>query len=62
MACAFATNAGHAAPIRIAYSSISGAMLPLWIAKDKKLFEKYGVDVEPTSPSSRTRSTSRYSH
>jgi NitT/TauT family transport system substrate-binding protein len=36
----------HAAPIRIAYSSISGAMLPLWVAKDKKLFDKHGVDVE----------------
>jgi len=46
MACAFATNVGHAAPVRIAYSSISGAMLPLWVAKDEKLFEKYGVDVE----------------
>ncbi len=42
-----ATNA-NAAPVRIAYSSISGAMLPLWVAKDKKLFEKYGVDVELT--------------
>jgi NitT/TauT family transport system substrate-binding protein len=38
----------HAAPIRIAYSSISGAMLPLWVAKDKKLFDKHGVDVELT--------------
>ncbi len=35
-----------AAPLRIAYSSISGAMLPLWVAKEKKLFDKYGVDVE----------------
>ena len=35
-----------AAPVRIAYSSISGAMLPLWVAKDKGLFDKYGVDVE----------------
>ncbi len=35
-----------AAPVRIAYSSISGAMLPLWVAKDKKLFDKHGVDVE----------------
>src|SRR5262249_43148859 len=35
-----------AAPLRIAYSSISGAMLPLWVAKERKLFEKYGVDVE----------------
>src|SRR5262249_20042111 len=35
-----------AGPVRIAYSSISGAMLPLWIAKDKGLFDKYGVEVE----------------
>jgi ABC-type nitrate/sulfonate/bicarbonate transport system substrate-binding protein len=40
--------AADAAPLRIAYSSISGAMLPLWVAKDKKLFEKQGVDVEVT--------------
>ena len=37
-----------AEPVRVAYSSISGAMLPLWVAKDKKLFEKHGVDVEVT--------------
>ena len=41
-------GAAGAAPLRIAYSSISGAMLPLWVAKDKKLFEKHGVDVEVT--------------
>ena len=41
-------GAAGAEPLRIAYSSISGAMLPLWVAKDKKLFEKYGVDVEVT--------------
>lgn len=35
-----------APPVRIAYSSISGAMLPLWVAKDRKLFDKHGVDVE----------------
>ncbi len=37
-----------AAPVRIAYSSISAAMLPLFVAKDKKLFDKHGVDVELT--------------
>ncbi|MEO6164358.1 MAG: hypothetical protein ABIP88_09480, partial [Candidatus Binatia bacterium] len=37
-----------AAPIRIAYSSISAAMLPLFVAKDKKLFDKQGVDIELT--------------
>jgi len=52
-ACALAilictTQVSAAAPLRIAYSSISGAMLPLWVAKDKKLFEKHGVDVEVT--------------
>ena len=36
------------APLRIAYSSISGAMLPLWVAKDKQLFDKHGVEVELT--------------
>ncbi|HKY09668.1 MAG TPA: ABC transporter substrate-binding protein, partial [Candidatus Binatia bacterium] len=35
-----------AAPVRIAYSSLSGAMLPLWVAKDRQLFDKHGVDVE----------------
>jgi NitT/TauT family transport system substrate-binding protein len=35
-----------AASVRIAYSSISGAMLPLWVAKDKGLFDKYGVEVD----------------
>ncbi len=34
--------------LRIAYSSISGAMLPLWVAKDKGLFDKHGVEVEVT--------------
>jgi ABC-type nitrate/sulfonate/bicarbonate transport system substrate-binding protein len=38
----------HAAPVRITYSSISAAMLFLFVAKDKKLFDKYGVDVELT--------------
>lgn len=37
-----------AAPVRIAYSSITGAMLPLWVAKDKKFFDKHGVDVDVT--------------
>lgn len=37
-----------AAPVRIAYSSISAAMLPLFVAKDKKLFDKHGIDVELT--------------
>jgi len=47
LAAKFAPPA-HAAAIRIAYSSISGAMLPLWVAKDRKFFDKHGVDVELT--------------
>jgi NitT/TauT family transport system substrate-binding protein len=42
------SNQVGAAPVRIAYSSISGAMLPLWVAKDNGLFAKHGVDVELT--------------
>ena len=38
----------HAATARIAYSSISAAMLPLFVAKEKNLFDKQGVDVELT--------------
>jgi len=37
------SNRLAAAPLRIAYSSISGAMLPLWVAKDKGFFAKHGV-------------------
>ncbi|HEY2989618.1 MAG TPA: ABC transporter substrate-binding protein [Candidatus Binatia bacterium] len=32
--------------IRIAYSAISGVQLPLWVAKDKGLFKRYGLDVD----------------
>jgi ABC-type nitrate/sulfonate/bicarbonate transport system substrate-binding protein len=42
------SSASHAAPVRIAYSSISAAMLPMFVAKDKRLFDKYGVEVEVT--------------
>ena len=37
---------GGAAPIRVAYSAISGAMGPLWIAHDLGIFSRYGVDVQ----------------
>lgn len=32
--------------IRIAYSSISGNMAPLWVTHEKGFFRKYGLDVE----------------
>ena len=33
-------------PIRISYATTSGARLPLWIAQDGRLFEKYGLDAK----------------
>ena len=35
-----------AAPVRVAYSSISGAMGPLWVAHDLGLFNRHGLDVQ----------------
>jgi ABC-type nitrate/sulfonate/bicarbonate transport system substrate-binding protein len=34
------------APIRISYATASGTRLPLWIAQDAKIFEKYGLDAK----------------
>jgi ABC-type nitrate/sulfonate/bicarbonate transport system substrate-binding protein len=34
--------------IRAAYSSISAAMLPLFVAKDRGLFQKHGVEIDLT--------------
>ncbi|MBI4317185.1 MAG: ABC transporter substrate-binding protein [Chloroflexi bacterium] len=35
-----------AVKIRLAYSALTGGQLPPWVAKEKGLFEKYGLDVE----------------
>jgi len=35
-----------AAPVRVAYSSISGAMGPLWVAHDLGFFNRHGLDVQ----------------
>ncbi|MPZ75770.1 MAG: PhnD/SsuA/transferrin family substrate-binding protein [Deltaproteobacteria bacterium] len=35
-----------AAPVRVAYSAISGAMGPLWVAHDLGIFSRHGVDVQ----------------
>ncbi|MBI2954092.1 MAG: ABC transporter substrate-binding protein [Chloroflexi bacterium] len=32
--------------VRVAYSAVSGSQAPLWVAKEKKLFEKYGIDID----------------
>jgi NitT/TauT family transport system substrate-binding protein len=41
-----ASGAVHAEKIRIAYSAISGVQLPLWIAQDKGLFKRQGLDTD----------------
>ena len=32
--------------VRLGYSSISGNTLPLWVALDQRLFQKYGIEAE----------------
>src|SRR5216684_3258763 len=32
--------------VRVAYASISGSMLPVWIARDEGLYARQGLDVE----------------
>src|SRR5690242_206668 len=39
-----ASGVAHAEKIRIAYSAISGVQLPLWMAQDKGLFKRQGLD------------------
>ena len=36
----------HAAPLRIGSSGLSGEFLPLWIAQDRQIFKKHGLDTE----------------
>src|SRR6266550_803733 len=37
---------GHSETVHIAYSSISGAMAPLWMAHDYGFFRAQGLDVQ----------------
>ena len=50
IALLFGSASGHAAAppptIRIAYTSVTGNRAPFWIAKEAKLFEKHGLQVE----------------
>jgi NitT/TauT family transport system substrate-binding protein len=41
-----ATGGASGRKVRAAYSAISGAMLPAWVAQEKGLFTKHGLDVE----------------
>jgi ABC-type nitrate/sulfonate/bicarbonate transport system substrate-binding protein len=40
------THAGEAPLVRANYAAFSGAFAPLWIAADKNLFGKYGLNVD----------------
>lgn len=40
------TYAGEAPALRANYAAFSGAFAPLWIAADKNLFSKYGLNVD----------------
>ena len=39
-------NAVQAAPVRVAYSAISGAMSSIWVAQEAGYFKREGLDVE----------------
>lgn len=41
-----AASRGEAAPLRVAYSAISGAMSSLWVAQEGGYFKREGLDVE----------------
>ena len=43
---AFRAHAGDAPAVRANYAAFSGAFAPLWIAADKNLFSKYGLNVD----------------
>ena len=44
----FASRSGHSQErVRAGYSGISGYQVPLWLAVDLRLFEKYGLTVDP---------------
>src|SRR5262245_55067441 len=44
--CLTSPTLAQLTPIRISYATTSGTRLPLWIAEDGRLFEKYGLDAK----------------
>ena len=46
LAMSLIVNDAEAAPLRVAYSAISGAMSPLWVAQEGGYFKREGLDVE----------------
>ena len=43
---AFRAHGGDAPAVRANYAAFSGAFAPLWIATDRNLFSKYGLNVD----------------
>src|SRR3954464_5392125 len=43
---ALTIRSSSAAPVRVAYSAVMGAMGPLWVAHDLGLFNRHGLDVQ----------------
>jgi NitT/TauT family transport system substrate-binding protein len=46
IAVLWSVTRGEAAPLRVAYSAVSGAMSPLWVAQEGGYFKREGLDVE----------------
>ena len=44
--CSIDSVQAQLTPIKISYATTSGTRLPLWIAQDAKIFEKYGLDAK----------------
>jgi len=45
MAWVYSLAAQQLEPLNVSYASVTGSRIPLWIAKDAGLFEKYGLHV-----------------
>ena len=43
--CAQIVSAQQLDTLNVSYASVTGSRIPLWIAKDVGLFEKYGLNV-----------------
>lgn len=47
LSLALSASASEAAPIRVGYSAIGGAMTPLWVTQEGGFFKGEGLEVEP---------------
>ena len=45
MTSVYSLPAQQLEPLNVSYASVTGSRIPLWIAKDAGLFEKYGLHV-----------------